>query len=58
MSKEIRAGYIGISAEERKLIELIRESEETKQIVEDFIFGSQKSPTGLQAPSGVQETSP
>lgn len=42
---------------ERKLIERIRESEDAKQIVEEFIFDS-PIPIVLQEPSGVQETSP
>ena len=42
---------------ERKLIERIRENEDAKQIVEEFIFGS-PIPTVPQEPSDVLETSP
>lgn len=43
---------------ERRLIERIRESDEAKQIVEDFLFRNQKSPIDLQEPSAARETSP
>lgn len=57
MGRGNKDGYIGMSAAERRLIELIRESEKTRQIVEDFIFSPQKSPTDLQAPFDAQGTS-
>ncbi len=58
MSREKKTSYIGMSAEERRLIEVIRESKEAKQIVENFIFGPPKFLTAPQEPSDVQETSP
>ena len=58
MSNKNRDGYIGMSAVERRLIELTRESEDAKKIAEDFIFGPPRFPTDPQAPSGVQETFP
>lgn len=43
---------------ERRLIERIRESDDAKRIVEDFIFGNQQSPANQPEPSAAQETSP
>ena len=57
MSRGNKDGYIGMSAVERRLIELIRKSEKARQIAETFIFGPQKSPTDLQAPFDAQGTS-
>ena len=46
-----------VTEKERRLIERIRESDEAKQIVEDFLAMFQKCQGNPQGPSGAQESS-